>query len=78
MFDISADTAMKRKEEEDGGDPFDRMTIEYYQRVIDGYKEMAKEGWGNLNWYVIDGEPSIEKVALSVRRSLDKIIRFTS
>lgn len=72
LFDIFKETAVERNEKED--DPFDRMDIEYFQRVIEGYREMAETGWGNLNWYVVNGELSISEVSANVRIILDGIL----
>lgn len=78
LIDVSAETAIGRKEKmlmkgrkED--DPFDKRRIEYYQKVIEGYREMAQEGSGNIKWYVINGEPSIEEVSRKVEQVLKEI-----
>jgi dTMP kinase len=78
FIDVSAETAIKRKgvmvmkgrEEED---PFDKRRKEYYQKVVEGYREMAQGNWGGIKWYVIDGEPPIEEVSKKVEEVLKEI-----
>lgn len=74
LFDTTVETAKRRLEGYKGSDPFDKMSLDYFERVSEGYREMANENWGGLNWYTIDGEPSIAEVTESVARLLKDIL----
>lgn len=71
LLDISLDTAKKRGRETD--DPFDKESDEYFKKVIEGYRQMAKEGWGGLKWYVVDGNPPFEQVSSQIKEVLGDI-----
>lgn len=73
LFRISAETALERSRKEEDNDPFDRTTIDYFQKVVDGYEEMAKTDWGDMRWYVVDGEKPIEEVFEEVKKVLLEI-----
>lgn len=73
LLDIGRETFMERRGKNVNGDPFDKENSEYFDRLITGYREMAKTGWGGLTWYVVDGEPGVEKVAESVAKVLEEI-----
>ncbi|SRR4030043_308059 len=72
FLDISRETSMRRRSDANG-DPFDKESPEYFDRLIAGYREMARTGWGGLNWYVVDGEPKPEIVSESVAKVLEDI-----
>jgi dTMP kinase len=73
LLDVSRKTSMRRRGKNVNGDPFDKETPEYFDRLIAGYREMAKTGWGGLNWFVVDGEPKPEVVSESVAKVLEDI-----
>jgi dTMP kinase len=73
LLDISGETSRKRRGKDVNGDPFDRETPEYLEKLVAGYREMAKTGWGGLNWYKVDGEPKPEIVSESVAKVLEDI-----
>jgi dTMP kinase len=73
LLDISRETSMLRRGKDVNGDPFDKETPEYFDRLIAGYREMAHTGWGNLKWYVVNGEPEPEAVSESVAKVLENI-----
>jgi dTMP kinase len=73
LLDISGETSRKRRGKDVNGDPFDRETPEYLEKLVAGYREMAKTGWGGLNWFVVDGEPMPEVVSESVAKVLEDI-----
>lgn len=73
LLDISGETSRKRRGKDTNGDPFDRETPEYLERVVAGYREMAKTGWGGLNWYVVNGEPKPEMVSEDIAKKLEDI-----
>lgn len=75
LFRISRETSMKRRGKDINGDPFDKETPEYFDRLIAGYDEMARTGWGGLNWYVVNGEPEPEIVSESVAKVLEDIFQ---
>jgi dTMP kinase len=72
LLDVSTKTSMKRRADSNG-DPFDKETVEYFNKIVNGYKQMAKKRWGGLRWYVVDGESSVDEVAESVAKVLEKI-----
>lgn len=73
LLDVSAEVSMERRKDPNG-DPFDKESKIYFQKIIDGYREMAKKGWGGLKWYKIDGEPERKVVSESIRLVLEKIL----
>lgn len=73
LLDVSADIAMKRRADPNG-DPFDKEDKKYFQKIIDGYREMAKKGWGGLKWYKINGEPDKKIVSNDIKLILSKIL----
>ncbi len=77
FLDISQETAIKRKEAESERDPFDKQGKDYLKRLIIGYRKMAKEGWGDLKWYTVDGEGTIEEVRVRVSEVLSQIFEMT-
>ncbi|MCX6705839.1 MAG: dTMP kinase [Candidatus Woesebacteria bacterium] len=72
LLDVSVETSMERRKDTKG-DPFDKEDKKYFQKIINGYREMAREKWGGLKWYVVDGEPSIKEVLESVAKVFEKI-----
>ena len=73
FLDISKKTSQKRRGNNIQGDPFDKESEEYFDRLIAGYREMAKTGWGGLKWYIVDGEPEPSMVSESVAKVLEEI-----
>ena len=74
LLDVSAKVAIARLKKEGNDDPFDRANSEYFERLVAGYREMAGTGWGDLKWYVVNGERSIEEVSKSVKAVLENIL----
>ncbi len=75
LLRVSRETSMKRRGKEVNGDPFDKETPEYFDRLVAGYDEMARTSWGGLKWYVIDGEPERGPVSESVAKVLEDIFQ---
>ncbi|EKE13146.1 MAG: hypothetical protein ACD_13C00083G0002 [uncultured bacterium] len=73
LLDISRETSLARRGKNINGDPFDKESPEYFDRLIAGYREMASTGWGNLNWYVVNGEEDALKVSESVAGILETV-----
>lgn len=73
LFDITIDTLKERSREDDGGDPFDSETEAYSQKLIEGYKKLAKENWSGVKWYVIDGNGNEEEVFGQIKECLEEI-----
>ncbi len=73
LLDISAETSIKRRVGGNEGDPFDAQGREYLERLILAYRKMAKTNWGDLRWFVVDGEGSIEKVHKKIAKLLRNI-----
>lgn len=75
LLDISLETARRRVVRENGeSDPYDEKGKDYFKRLIYGYREMASQNWGDVPWYVVNGEKSRAEVAKEVARVLDAII----
>ena len=72
LFDVDWETSQKRSNKEE--DPFDRQGEEYGQRVIEGYREMAKNNWGGIPWYIIDGVRPIDAVSADLNNVLQEVI----
>ncbi len=75
LLKISAETSKNRRGKDVNGDPFDKESNEYLERLVAGYNEMAKINWGGLNWYTINGEPSPEIVSESIAKVLEDIFQ---
>lgn len=73
FLDISKETAKKRRGLDVKGDPFDKEGPEYFDRLIAGYREMAKIGWGDLKWFTVDGEGTPGIVSESIAKVLEDI-----
>lgn len=73
LLQVSAKVAMERKSDKEG-DPFDSENSEYFQRVVDGYDDMAKNRWRGIKWYVVDGEKSVDEVSNAINAILDKVL----
>jgi len=76
FLDISPETSIKRRESETDGDPFDKQGEAYLRRLVAGYRKMAREGWGDLKWYVVNGEGTIEEVKSRVSEVLNRIFEM--
>jgi dTMP kinase len=74
LLNIFTKTALQRKEDKEG-DPFDKEGTKYLQKLAYGYKNMAKQRWGGLKWYIVDGEPDVEVVNKGVKKVLEKIFQ---
>ncbi len=74
LLDVSPSVSIKRRQNNTEGDPFDKEGENYLKKLVDGYRKMAKEGWGNLKWYIVDGERSIGEVTVGIKEILEKIL----
>ncbi len=74
LLDVSLKTALARNSVNKDGDPYDYLSKKFFERVINGYRKMAKDKWGRVAWRVVDAEGSIDEVFLKVKRSLDKVL----
>jgi len=73
FLNISPETSIKRRAAETNGDPFDKQGEGYLRRLIAGYRRMAQESWGDLKWYMVNGEGTIEEVQSRVSEVLSRI-----
>lgn len=73
LLDISKETSFKRRGKDINGDPFDKESPEYFEKLVAGYREMASTGWGGLNWYIVDAEPKPQVVSESIAKVLEDI-----
>lgn len=62
LLDIDAEASISRRGQDTQGDPFDKEGREYLDRLIAGYRQMARENWGGLKWYTVDGKGNPEEV----------------
>ncbi len=68
LLDVSVATAMKRNSQNKDGDPFDDLEKAFFGRVTRGYRKMAKEAWGGVDWVVVDGERDIDGVFAQITK----------
>jgi len=73
LLNISQEVALRRRQGNTNGDPFDEETNEYYSKLIEGYRQMAEIGWGGLMWHVVNGERGVQVVSESVAEVLEEI-----
>jgi dTMP kinase len=76
FLDVSPETSIKRRATETNGDPFDKQGEDYLRRLIAGYRKMAQESWGDLKWYMVNGEGTIEEVQARVSEVLSQIFEL--
>ncbi len=74
LLDVSAEVSMRRRQQDLDDDPFDKEGVAYFERLVSGYRRMARGGWGGLKWFVVDGEKSIDEVAASIKEILEEIL----
>ena len=74
FIDVSAETAKKRKTDV-AGDPYDKEGLDYQNRLILGYQKMAKENWGGIAWYSVNGENTVDQVSEEIKLILEKIFK---
>lgn len=72
LLDVGVDTAKTRVDADD--DPYDSKDGEWFERVIEGYRTMARQNWSNVPWFAVDGEQTIAKVSEEVNQVLSEII----
>ena len=74
LLDISLEKAIQRKGADEDDDPYDKLGIEYFRKVAQGYQDMADTNWSNVPWHVIDGERSVGDVAQDVQDVIKEIL----
>lgn len=74
LLDVSLKTSLARNAANKDGDPFDYLSKAFFQRVINGYRDMAKKKWGNVNWEIVNGNQEIEKVAEDIWEIVKKVL----
>lgn len=74
LLDVSPRTAMERIIRDKEDDPFDRLNKDFFEKVVNGYREMANDNWGGHDWYVVDGEMEVSRVSSKVRNVLEDIL----
>lgn len=72
LLDVNSKTARSRNQEEN--DPFDSESKDFFERVFEGYRDLARKNWSGVPWFVVNGEGSIGQVSEDVRQILDKIV----
>ncbi len=71
LLDISPEEAALRRNERLENDPFDKTGLEYVKRLVNGYRDMAQNNWGDVPWIIINGEQQVEKVSDDIQRALN-------
>lgn len=75
LLDVGVNTILERiGANGTEGDPFDLQNIDYFERVIGGYREMAQMHWEGIPWYVVDAEKTKDEVAKDVQCVLMEIL----
>ena len=72
MIDIDAGTGISRKKKQAELDRMDRETMEFHQRVVEGYRKIAVQYPERI--LKIDGSGSIEDIHRQITAAVDKII----
>lgn len=76
LLDLDPEKAVERSKKRNvTDDPWDRQQLEFFQKVVNGYREMARTNWDNLHWYMVDGTPEIEKVSQGIKQTLEDILQ---
>lgn len=75
LLDVDLETSITRRGNDTQGDPFDKEGKEYLGRLISGYRKMAKENWGGMKWYTVNGNESPALVTQSVAKVLNGIFK---
>lgn len=72
MLDIDAGTGISRKKKQAELDRMERETMEFHQRVVEGYRKIAVQYPERI--LKIDGSGSIEDIHGQIAAAVDKII----
>ncbi|HJC51725.1 MAG TPA: dTMP kinase [Candidatus Anaerostipes avistercoris] len=72
MIDIDAGTGISRKKKQAELDRMERETMEFHQRVVEGYRKIAVQYPERI--LKIDGSGSIEDIHGQIAAAVDKII----
>lgn len=71
LFDVPPEVGLRRKSLEEHN-RFEEETLDFHKRIREGYLELAKEGEYKMK--VINGEQSIERVALEVWQEMRLVL----
>jgi dTMP kinase len=74
LIDVDASVAYGRVNPD--GDPFDKLGLPFQERVVNGYRQMAKTNWSGVPWHVVNGEQTIEEVHNSIKIVLNGIFNL--
>jgi dTMP kinase len=74
LLDVQTVVAKTRNAIKNERDPYDEEELSYFQKVVDGYKDMAQKNWGDVPWFVINGELSEDEVEVQVKDCLRTIM----
>lgn len=76
LLDISPETAYVRDAlRQNTNDPYDAQGQAYTRKIVEGYRHLAKVGWGGLDWYVVNGEHAPDIVTQDVILAAEKILK---
>jgi dTMP kinase len=68
LLDVDVETGLKRKKKADEWNRLDAYTVEFHQRVRNGYLEMVKQE--PKRWTIVDASRSWENVQDNLRRKI--------
>ncbi|MDB2550509.1 dTMP kinase [Rickettsiales bacterium] len=68
LIDIDVTIAMKRVESRGNSNKFDRMNLEFYQKIRDGFLQIAKNNPDRIK--IIDGNQSADKIHQDILKKL--------
>ena len=76
LLDISIQEGIRRTSNanKNEDDPYDKLGVEYFEKVARGYREMAEANWSDVPWHVVNGEQPLSLVAHDVRGVLREIL----
>jgi len=75
LLNLSYKEGMKRKKDKHEGDPYDGLGRKYWERVEQGYREMAREKWLGMDWRVIDASKKVEEVRVDIQNVVNQVLR---
>jgi dTMP kinase len=68
LLDVGAETGLKRKVEGNEWNRLDAYSLEFHQRVRQGYAELAKAEPGR--WFVVDADQPADRVQEAIRQAV--------
>lgn len=70
LLDIDVEESILRIKKRDNNNKFDKMNLEFHQKVRDGFLSIAKDNTDRIK--IIDGKRSVEEINLEIIKILEK------